>query len=108
MRRMYIRARRKLCNPINALKGKIDGETTEFQEGNRLATGSRLQIDRLADLSNCALGTERVALRPTYQSRVFARLAHSKAFLFTDPLCPSGDKSICGPFTTGHCVVPHL
>lgn len=73
-------ARRKLGNPINAVKSKIDGETTEF----RGAT-NRFALDLVADRSSgrepvklCSWDPG-VALRPTYRSRVFARLAHSKA-----------------------------
>lgn len=98
-----MKVRRKLRNPINAVKGKIDGETTEFRgavQSIRIAGGSRgRRIDRRdANLSNCTLGTGGCITIDLSVARV-RTISAFQSVCSSMLLCPSRDKSICGPFT---------
>lgn len=87
--------RRKLRNPIKAVKSEIDGETTEFRGGGSESIRTRSVADRSSgrNLSNCTLGTA-AALRSTYQSERVRAITAFRAS--ARAVCPNLDKSICG------------
>lgn len=109
-RRIYIRRRRHNANSVIQLtrwKARLTVRRRGF-EGLRIDSGIWWQIDRRdANLSNCTLGTRGCITSDLAVARV-RTISAFQSVCSPMLLCPSGDKSICDPFTIPHCFLPHL